>query len=87
NEIIQKIAAELQKAVENTSLIFAAVITGEGLDEAFAKVAENLGITDADAIAKLRDKATKAVEKVQAKAKEKGLDKDLKETAKEVKKA
>jgi len=86
NEVVQKIAAELQKAVENTSLIFAAVITGEGLDEAFAKVAENLGITDPDAIAKLRDKATKAVEKVQQKAKEKGLDKDLKETAKQLKK-
>lgn len=87
NEVVQKIAAELQKAVENTSLIFAAVITGEGLDEAFAKVAENLGITDADAIAKLKDKATKAVEKVQQKAKEKGLDKDLKETAKQLKEA
>ncbi|CAM4242670.1 hypothetical protein [Pseudoalteromonas ostreae] len=87
NEIVQKIAAELQKAVENTSLIFAAVVTGEGIDEAFAKVAENLGITDADEIAKFKNKTTKAVEDVQAKAKEKGLDKDLKETAKEVKKA
>ncbi|MGR3981553.1 hypothetical protein [Pseudoalteromonas sp. 1181_04] len=87
NEIVQKIAAELQKAVENTSLIFAAVVTGEGIDEAFTKVAENLGITDPDEIAKLKDKATKAVEDVQAKAKEKGLDKDLNETAKEVKKA
>ena len=87
NEIVQKIAAELQKAVENTSLIFAAVVTGEGIDEAFAKIAENLGITDPDEISKLKDKATKAVEDVQAKAKEKGLDKDLKETAKEVKKA
>ena len=87
NEIVQKIAAELQKAVENTSLIFAAVVTGEGIDEAFAKVAENLGITDPDEIAKLKNKATKAVEDVQAKAKDKGLDKDLKETAKEVKKA
>ncbi|HEA18378.1 MAG TPA: hypothetical protein ENH88_18445 [Pseudoalteromonas prydzensis] len=85
NDIVQKIAAELQKAVENTSLIFAAVVTGEGVDEAFAKVAENLGITDVDAIAKLRDKATKAVQKVQEKAKEKGLDKDLKETAKQLK--
>ncbi|MGO2129008.1 MAG: hypothetical protein ACTH4U_09735 [Pseudoalteromonas prydzensis] len=85
NDIVQKIAAELQKAVENTSLIFAAVVTGEGIDEAFAKVAENLAITDVDAIAKLRDKATKAVQKVQEKAKEKGLDKDLKETAKQLK--
>ncbi|WP_394191209.1 hypothetical protein [Pseudoalteromonas atlantica] len=85
NDAVKQIAAELQKAVENTSLIFAAVITGEGVDEAFAKVAENLGITDPEAIAKLKENATKAVEEVKAKAKEAGLDEDLEETAKEVK--
>ncbi|MDQ9093719.1 hypothetical protein RC083_19285 [Pseudoalteromonas haloplanktis] len=87
NEVVQKIAAELQKAVENTSLIFAAVVSGEGIEEAFAKVADNLGITDPDAIAKLKENATKAVEEVKAKAKEAGLDDDLAKTAKEVKDA
>ena len=56
NEAIKKIADELQKAVENTSLIFAAIVTGEGVDEAFAKVAENMGITDPTIIAKLKEK-------------------------------
>ncbi|MGS0535925.1 hypothetical protein [Pseudoalteromonas sp. SaAl2] len=87
NDAIKQIAAELQKAVENTSLIFAAVITGEGIDEAFAKVAENMGITDPEAIAKLKENATKAVEDVKAKATEAGVGEDLIETAKEVKDA
>lgn len=87
DDAIKKISTELQKSVENTSLIFSAVITGEGVDEAFAKVAENLGITDPEAIAKLKENATKAVDEIKTKAKKAGLDKDLNETAKEVKEA
>jgi hypothetical protein len=37
DDAIKKIATELQKAVENTSLIFSAVISGEGVDEAVAE--------------------------------------------------
>lgn len=87
DDVIKKIATELQKAVENTSLIFSAVISGEGVDEAFAKVAENMGVTDPAAIEKLKAKATKAVDEVKAKAKKAGVDKDLNKTAKDVKDA
>ncbi|TMN70081.1 hypothetical protein CWB85_16430 [Pseudoalteromonas sp. S1727] len=85
DEIIKNIATELTKAVENTSLIFAAIITGEGIDEAFAQVAENLGIADdPEAIAKLKEKATKAVEELKKQAEDAGIDEDLGEVAKEV---
>ncbi|MCQ8876527.1 hypothetical protein NQT69_00540 [Pseudoalteromonas shioyasakiensis] len=87
DDAIKQIAAELQKAVENTSLIFAAVITGEGVDEAFAKVAENMGITDPEAIAKLKSNATAAVEEVKAKATSAGVGSELADTAEEVKSA
>lgn len=87
DDTVKAVAAALQQSVINTSLIFAALVTGEGVDEAFAAVAQSLGITDPDAIAKLKSKATKAVEKVVKDAKKAGADDELKETAKNVKDA